>query len=130
MKQRLVGLAKVLAVLAILFFFFGEKLTSFNDSYEESFCKSYNTWNKYSWGVLNNESPNWQKWEREEYQKLRNLVDMNDPYGDSKLSKFAIQWFKDGEMGDLENGRIMASLLIVECEKIGVQIDRDYLPKN
>lgn len=123
---------KILLVLGVAIYFFGGKLTSFNDTYEERFCKSYNQWNKYAWAVRNNDTSlesngSWQKWEFEEFSKLQKLVANNDPELRSQISKFADQWFKDSSVGDQENGVIMASLLVVECEKLGVKIDEDYL---
>lgn len=129
------GFLKVAIILTIVLYFVGSKVSSFNDSYEEKFCKSYNQWNKYAWAVRNNSdsietSSNWQGLEIDEYSKLQKLVSYNDPYGEIPLSKYALQWFKDGEEGDLANGQVMASMIIIECEKIGVEIDRSYLPEK
>ena len=129
------GFVKIAIVLTVISYFVISKIATFNDSYEEKFCKSYNQWNKYAWAVRNNSdslesSSNWQGLEFDEYSKLQELVSYNDPYGETQLSKYALQWFRDGEEGDSTNGQIMASMLIVECEKIGVQIDRSYLPER
>lgn len=126
------GFLKFALVIGVLIYFFGGRITSFNDSYEERFCKSYNQWNKYAWAVRNNNSSiesngNWQKLEFEEYSNLQKLVTNNDPELTTQISKFANQWFKDSSVGDQENGTIMASLLIVECEKVGIKIAEDYL---
>jgi hypothetical protein len=130
--SRVSGFLKFVLVAGVLIYLFGGRITSFNDSYEERFCKSYNQWNKYAWAVRNNDSSiesngNWQKLEFEEFSNLQKLVANNDPELSAQISKFADQWFKDSSVGDQENGSIMAGLLIVECEKVGIKIDEDYL---
>jgi hypothetical protein len=126
------GFLKFALVIVVLLYFFGGRITSLNDSYEERFCKSYNQWNKYAWAVRNNNysiesNGNWQKLEFEEYSNLQTLVANNDPELKSQISKFADQWFEDSSVGNQENGAVMASLLIIECEKVGIKIDEDYL---
>jgi hypothetical protein len=130
--SKVSGYLKFALVVGVLLYFFGDRLTSFNDSYEEQFCKSYNQWNKYAWAVRNNDTSldsngNWQSLEIDEYSKLQELVAQNDPYLTTQLSKYADQWFRDGLSGDTANGQVMAAMLIGECAKMGVEIDRDYL---
>ena len=117
---------KVIIVGLLIWFFAGSTLTSFNDSYEEKFCKRYAEWNKYAWSVQNQNSENWQSLEQSTYRKLVDIVDYESPSNDNYLTKIASQWFTDSASGDYESGRVMAAILVVECEKAGVKFDDKY----
>jgi hypothetical protein len=118
---------KVLGVIALLAYFVVPKIDSLNDSYEEKFCKSYIQWNKYAWSVTNQNSENWSSLEKDEYQNLIDLVGYESPSEDNYITKIASQWFKDSYTGDTASGKTMAAILVVECEKYGIDLPAKYL---
>jgi hypothetical protein len=122
-------IAKVAIIAFLAWLFVLPKVTSFNDSYEEKFCKSYGQWNKYSWAVENQNSENWQNLEYDEYSKLKKIVREDSPSDDNYITKIATEWFSDSLIGDVAAGRTMAAILVVECEKNGVTIDDKYFIK-
>ncbi len=124
--QMIKTLFKV-AIGVLLFWFFAmPTLTSFNDSYEEKFCKKYAEWNKYAWSVANQNSENWQTLEQAAYGDLIDIVENESPSNDNYLTKIASQWFFDSAAGDYASGKTMAAILVVECEKNGVKFDDKY----
>jgi hypothetical protein len=118
---------KVVGVIALVAYFAVPKIDSLNDSYEEKFCKSYVQWNKYAWSVTNQNSENWSSLEKDEYQNLIDLVGYESPSDDNYITKIATQWFKDSYTGDTASGKTMAAILVVECEKYGIDLPAKYL---
>jgi hypothetical protein len=120
---------KVGLALFLVWLFIVPRVTAFNDSYEEKFCKSYGQWNKYAWSVDNQNSENWESLKLGEYRTLMGIVENDSPSSDNYLTKIATQWFTDSAVGDYASGTTMAAILVVECEKNGVKIDEKYLRK-
>jgi hypothetical protein len=121
------SILKVAAIIAVIAYFAVPKIDSMNDSYEEKFCKSYVQWNKYAWSVANQNSENWSNLEQDEYQNLIDLVEYESPSDDNYITKIATQWFKDSYVGDTASGKTMAAILVVECEKYGIDLPAKYL---
>jgi hypothetical protein len=121
------AIAKIL--VAVLFFWLiaGNSITGFNDSYEEKFCKSYAKWNKYAWGVRNKNPETWEGIATSEYSNLQDIVASDSPSDSNYITKIANQWFTDSANLDYSSGRVMAAILLVECEKYGVKIEEKYL---
>jgi hypothetical protein len=118
---------KAVAVIALIAYFAVPKIENMNDSYEEKFCKSYIQWNKYAWSVDNQNSENWTSLEQSEYRKLMDIVENNSPADDNYITKIATQWFNDSYIGDRASGKTMAAILVVECEKYGIDLPEKYL---
>lgn len=121
------AILKIAAVIAVIAYFAVPKIDSMNDSYEEKFCKSYVQWNKYAWSVTNQGADNWSSIEQDEYQNLIDIVENESPSGDNFITKIATQWFNDSYIGDKASGKTMAAILIVECEKNGIDLPEKYL---
>ncbi len=120
-------IAKILIAILIFWFFFGRTITGFNDSYEEKFCKSYAQWNKYAWGVRNQNPETWEGIEASEFYKLQEIVAKDSPSDSNFITKIANQWFTDSANRDYSSGRTMAAILLVKCEEYGVKIEEKYL---
>jgi hypothetical protein len=119
-----------IAITALLIWLFViPKITSFNDTFEEKFCKSYGNWVKYSWAVQNQYSDNWQSLSDNEYTNLQKLVNRDLPTGSNYIKRVANEWFRASEAGDYSTGSAMGAVLFVECKKYGVKIDKKYLAK-
>jgi len=120
-------IAKIIVAVLIFWLFAGNTITGLNDSYEEKFCKSYAKWNKYAWGVRNQNPETWEGIEASEFNKLQEIVAEDSPSDSNYITKIANQWFTDSANKDYSNGRIMAAMLLVECEKYDVKIEEKYL---
>lgn len=121
------NLAKLALLVFLIWLFVVPRVTTFNDSFEEKFCKSYGQWMKYAWAIENLESEDWQDLELKEYLNLQKIVGYETPSDKNYLAKVANQWFDSAKTGDYLTGSAMGAILFVECEKFGVKIDEKYL---
>ena len=118
---------KIALIIGALVWFIAPKISTFNDSYEEKFCKSYVQWNKYAWAERNQYSENWASLEQSEFNHLEDLVSKDSPSANNTITKYANQWFNASYSNDTSIGTAYAAMLIVECEKYGVKLDEKYL---
>jgi hypothetical protein len=121
------NILKTVLVIAVIAYFVVPKIESLNDSYEETFCKSYVKWNKYAWSVTNQDPDVWGSIEKDEYQNLIDIVQNESPSKENYITKVATQWFDDSYIGNTASGVTMAAILVVECEKYGMVIPEKYL---
>lgn len=120
-------IAKILFAVLIFWLFFGSAITGLNDSYEEKFCKSYAKWNKYAWGVRNQNPETWEGIETSEFNKLQEIVAKDSPSDSNFITKIANQWFTDSANRDYSSGETMAAILLVKCEEYGIKVEEKYL---